>query len=84
MPLHGWLTRFMPWLTRGHRHEFEVIKSFSARSAISNEERIFNPGEKVICEQPAAQAVMLETRGAFFFADPAVFASSCKAIQPGS
>lgn len=69
-------------MTRGYRHQFEVVKSFAARSAISNEERIFNAGDRVLCDNPEASTVMLETGGAFFFVERLVFEASCKAIQP--
>ncbi len=82
MNLQRWLTRVGRWLTRGYRHEFEVVQSFTARSAISNEEREFRPGQRLICDAPDAPTVTLETGGAFFFADRSVFEANCKAIQP--
>lgn len=39
-------------LTRSYRHEFGVVRSFTAKSAISDAERIFNPGERVTCDNP--------------------------------
>jgi hypothetical protein len=74
----------MPWLAPGNRDEFEVVRKFSARSAISNTERIFNEGERVICAHPEASTVMLETGGAFFLVDQSVFQASSKRRNPGA
>lgn len=60
------------------RHEFEVVQPFAVRSAISDTERIFNPGEKVMCEEPGASPVMLKVGGAFFLVDRSVFTEHCK------
>lgn len=84
MNLRGLVARVQEWLTSGHRHEFEVVKKFTARSAISDAERIFDRGEKVICAEPGASTIMLETGGAFFLVDRPVFEACCKAVRPAS
>lgn len=84
MSLQGLLARLGKWLTRAHRHEFEVVKSFAARSAISNEERVFNPGDRLVCEKPEGPTVMIENGGAFFLVDRSVFEASTKQWNPGA
>lgn len=70
------------------RHEYKVIRSFTALAPISGVQRLFTTGEVVVCD--AAQkgtTLTLQVGGSFtlcFLVERSVFEICCKWISRGA